>query len=140
MKKALIINDSRLERMVLQDQLTRLGYEVDVADEYNWLGKLTKDNFDVAIVNYTMCEITGDKIISTINSNYPSVKCYLSSSNNLASEDFNEVELAGIIKTPVTLESLDNTLNDSFAFCPYCGKSLNQNFSYCPYCGSKLIL
>lgn len=138
MRKAIIINDSRLESMVLKDQLTRLGYEVAVADEYNWFSKLSNNNFDIAIVNYTMREITGDKIIYTINSKYPGIKCYLSSSNNLADENFKEVELAGIIKTPVTLESLDTALNNSFAFCPYCGRSLNENFSYCPYCGSRL--
>lgn len=138
MKKVIIINDSRLERAVLKDQLNRLGYEVEVADEYNWLNKIGNDTFDIAIVNYTMHEITGDKIISTINSNYPTIKSYLSSCNNLRREKFNDIDLKGIITTPVTLETLDSTLRDRISFCPYCGKSLNQDFSFCPFCGNKL--
>src|SRR5690606_6417838 len=109
------INDSRLERAVLKDQLTQLGYEVKVADEYNWLGKIGKDVFDIAIVNYTMHEITGDKIIAIINSNYPDIKCYLSSCNNLRREKFNDVGLTGIIRTPISLENLDNTLKDNIS-------------------------
>lgn len=138
MKKAIIINDSRLERAVLKDQLSRLGYEVQVADEYSWFGKISNDIPDIAIVNYTMHEITGDKIVSTINSNFPNVKCYLSSCNKLRPENFRDVELTGIITTPVTSDYLDNTLNNNISFCPFCGKSLSQSFSFCPFCGREL--
>lgn len=136
MGKVIIINDSRLERAVLKDQLTNLGYKVIVADEFNWFSKVRNEKPDIAIVNYTMQEITGDKIISTINTNFPDIQCYLSSCNKLKADTFKDVEIKRLITTPVSLTNLENILND-IAFCFFCGKSLTGSFRFCPYCGEE---
>lgn len=31
-----------------------------------------------------------------------------------------------------------NSSEESFKYCPYCGKQLEDNFEYCPHCGKKL--
>ncbi|HZJ84223.1 MAG TPA: response regulator [Syntrophomonadaceae bacterium] len=140
MRKVIIINDSRLERAVLKDQLTKLGFKVEAADEYNWFSKVSgKDTPSIAIVNYTMQEITGDKIISTINSNFPQVKCYLSSCNELDKNDFKDIQLVNTITTPITLGDLDSILV-KVSFCPFCGKELKGNFHFCPFCGQELAI
>ncbi len=140
MRKAIIINDSRLEKAVLKDQLTRLGYKVEIADEYDWLDKIQNLIPDIAIVNYTMQHISGDKIIAAINTKFPNTKCYLSSCNKLREKQFPAIELTGMITTPITLDDLENTLINKISFCPFCGKALNQSFSFCPFCGEKIAL
>ena len=31
-----------------------------------------------------------------------------------------------------------NSSEESFKYCPYCGKQLEDSFEYCPHCGKKL--
>ncbi len=33
-KKALLINDSKFESLILKDMLQKMGFEVEIADEY----------------------------------------------------------------------------------------------------------
>ncbi len=137
MRKAIIINDSKLERAVLKDRMTNLGYSVIIADEYSWFNKLKNEKPTVAIVNYTMEEITGDKIISAINTNFPDVKCYLSSCNKLNPRDFKDINIERIITTPISITNLENILTNKDA-CLNCGKLLTENFRFCPHCGAEV--
>lgn len=138
MEKAIIINDSRLEKAVLKDQLTQLGYKVEIADEYDWEDKLHNFMPDIAIVNYTMQHITGDKIIAAIKTKHSNIKTYLSSCNKLREKHFADAKLSGVITTPVSLRELEDALINKMSFCPYCGNPLAQQFSFCPSCGGKL--
>lgn len=138
MKKVIIINDSRLEKAVLKDQLIRLGYEVEVADEYDWQEKMQNFMPDVAMVNYTMQHITGDKIIAAIKTNYPNISTFLSSCNKLREKQFADANLSGVITTPISLGDLENALINKVSFCPLCSHKLNGDFTFCPYCGGKL--
>lgn len=138
MEKAIIINDSRLEKAVLKDQLIRLGYKVEVADEYDWQEKVHSFMPDVAIVNYTMQHITGDQIIATIKTRYPNISAFLSSCNKLRASQFAEAEFSGVITTPISLGDLENVLLNKASFCSLCSQALNGDFAFCPYCGGKL--
>ena len=138
MEKAIIINDSRLEKAVLKDQLTQLGYKVEIADEYDWEDKLHNFMPDIAIVNYTMQHITGDKIIAAIETKHSKIKTYLSSCNKLREKQFADAKLSGVITTPISLRELEDALINKMSFCPYCGNHLAQQFSFCPSCGGKL--
>ncbi|MBO8158197.1 response regulator [Thermosyntropha sp.] len=148
MKKVLIINDSRLERYILKDQLTKLDYEAEAVDEYFAFEYLKNYAPDAVIVNFTMQNITGDKLVFAIKKEFPRIKCYLCSCTPLHLEDYEDKGVDGVFKTPITLEQLRKVLDgkmeikvESFRFCPYCGRDLTKggkNYFFCPFCGAKL--
>lgn len=144
MRKVLIINDSRLERYILKDQLKKLDFEVEAVDEYYCLQNVKNFSPEAVVVNLTMRNINGDELVKIIKKEWPGIKCYLSSCNSLNLEDYRNQGVDGVLKTPATLEDLRRLLEEeriSFRFCPYCGQDLTKegkSYFFCPFCGARL--
>lgn len=113
MKKVLIINDSRFERMFLKDLVESLGYEVKTEDEYNGIKEVEQYKPDIVIANLTMGGISGDELIVVIKKKYPHIKCYISSCSDVNEAEFKDKSVDGIINTPAKSEVLAEILDGS---------------------------
>ncbi|WP_027625833.1 response regulator [Clostridium lundense] len=147
MKRVLVINDCKFESAILRDMLIELGYDVKVTSEFLAFNDTKKYIPDLVICNLFMKKITGDKLIKKIKDIDENILNILSSSSKLRVDDYKNCGVDEVIKTPITIEELRETLNklenknnrSMFLFCPYCGEQLeNGSFLFCPYCGKKL--
>ncbi|MCY6355441.1 response regulator [Clostridium sp. ZS2-4] len=147
MKKVLLINDCKFEKMIIKDLLIRLGYSVQLGDEYEALSKTKEFSPDIIIVNLIMKETTGDRLIKKLKDINSSSICVLSSSNSLDIDDYKENGVDRVIQTPVNEEKLKMALAKKenheikLRFCPYCGNKLDEMFKkiiFCPFCGEHL--
>ncbi|WMJ79299.1 response regulator [Clostridium sp. MB40-C1] len=147
MKRVLLINDCKFEKIVIKDLLIRLGYSVELGDEYEALKMSEELSPDIVIVNLIMKEITGDKLIKKIKSINKDIICILSSSNELNIDEYKGKGVDGIIQTPIDPDKLVGILqykqNESkkLRFCPYCGNKLGDlsgKIIFCPFCGQHL--
>ncbi|MDA3847118.1 MAG: response regulator [Vallitaleaceae bacterium] len=109
MKTAVLINDSKFENLILQDMLSKLGYDVEMATEYDALYEIGQFAPDLVIVNYIMKETTGDLLIELIKAELPKVKCLLSSSSRIKKEDFSD-HVDGILRIPASMFTLQDVL------------------------------
>jgi CheY-like chemotaxis protein len=112
MEKVLIVNDCRLERKVMEDQLLNLGYDARSTDEYGCLQQLDDYCPDIVIANLTMNETTGDKLIAIIKGKRPQMKCFISSCSAIKLEDYTAQNVDAVFQTPVNLVELEQVLND----------------------------
>ena len=153
MKKVLIINDSRFESMILSELLGNLSYETVISDEFNALVDVESFNPDMVIVNYIMEEVRGDQLIQLIKAGRPEIICLISSSNQLKMEDFRSCGVDGLIRTPVSMFTLKDSLNrvmvkqvkeevEELRRCDHCNADMS-NFSehilFCPFCGEEML-
>lgn len=147
MEKVLLINDCKFEKIIIKDLLIRLGYSVQLGDEYEALSKTKEFSPDIIIVNLIMKEITGDRLIKKIKDINSRSICILSSSNSLNIDDYKENGVDRVMQTPINEENLEIALEykDSYEyklrFCPYCGNKLDGMFKkiiFCPFCGQHL--
>ncbi len=109
-KKALLVNDSRFESLILRDLLNKLDYDVEIADEFDAIYEVEQFRPDIIIVNYIMQEITGNELIKKIKIDQPTVKCVLSSSNDFQLSDFYDEPIDGILRTPASIIGLKDVL------------------------------
>ncbi len=146
-KRALLINDSRFESLILKDMLQKLGYAVEIADEFEALYAIEKFEPDVVIVNYIMQQTRGDKLIQLMKAGMPSLKCVLSSSSDVKLSDFSGGYIDGLVHTPISQYLLENVLEnmeqdhqviDNSTLCSNCKKDLApfDGITFCPFCGS----
>lgn len=112
MGKVLIINDCRLERKVMEDQLSNLGYDAKSTDEYGCLQQLDDYCPDIVIANLTMNETTGDRLINQIKEKRPQAKCFISSCSKIRLEDYPSKNVDGVFQTPVNLGRLEQILDE----------------------------
>lgn len=147
MEKVLLINDCKFEKIIIKDLLVRLGYDVQLGDEYEALNKIKDFSPDIVIVNLIMKEITGDRLIKKIKDINSRSICILSSSNSLSIDDYKENGVDRVIQTPINEEKLEIILENKgnheckLRFCPYCGNKLDGIFKkiiFCPFCGQHL--
>lgn len=110
MNRVLIINDSRFESIILSDLLSQIGYNVIVSDEYNAVKQVQAFVPDVVLVNYTMKEIKGDKLIDRIKASNDEVRCILTSSSNLTAKDVSS-NVDFILRTPANRHNLEAAIN-----------------------------
>lgn len=154
MKKALVINDSKFENLILHDMLTKLEYDVEIATEFDAFYEVEQFHPHLVIVNYVMEETTGDQVIAEIKDKHPEAVCLLSSSSSIHRDDFPEVD--GILRTPVTMFTLRDLLGRvgelldeepevveeaGDQFCPHCNKDISAFGAviiFCPFCGDSL--
>ncbi|PKM52384.1 MAG: hypothetical protein CVV02_01130 [Firmicutes bacterium HGW-Firmicutes-7] len=158
-KKALLVNDSKFESLVLRDMLSKLDFEVEIADEFDAVYEVEQFRPDIIIVNYIMQQTTGDELIQQIKSGQPSAKCVLSSSNTVKMSDLDGKRIDGILHTPISIFSLKDTLHrlgtvsvdsdllqtsnteGSGRFCDGCNQDISafsMNIVFCPFCGDEL--
>lgn len=109
MKKALLINDSKFENLIMQDMLNRLDFEVEIASEFDALYEVEQFRPDLVIVNFIMQDIRGDQLIELIKAKQANATCLLSSSSSIHSDDFGK-HVDGILRTPVSMFSLQDLL------------------------------
>ena len=151
-KRALLVNDSKFENLILQDMLQKLGFTVEIADEFDALYAIERYEPDLVIVNYIMETTRGDKLIQLMKVGMPHIKCVLSSSNDLNRSEFEGVAIDGILKTPVSPFLLERVLEEMGGIerghrekaeirCNRCNEDLsNLNIAivFCPYCGAPI--
>ncbi|WP_368488957.1 two-component system response regulator [Clostridium sp. BJN0013] len=106
MRKILLVNDCKLESIIMKDKLINIGYQVEISNEYGAFSRINKFNPEVVIVNFVMKEITGDKLIEKIKIKMPNIVCILSSCDKINSEDFKEKGVDEIINTPIEEKEL----------------------------------
>lgn len=158
-KRALLVNDSRFESLIMKDMLNNLGYDVELADEFDALYEAEQFEPNIVIVNYIMRKTKGDKLIKDIKDSLPESKCLLSSSNSIRHEKI-EDSVDGILHTPLSMFTLKDSLkrigetediirfmekNEETSakanYCPYCASNLsefNKSIIFCPYCGHTI--
>jgi len=148
-KRALLVNDSRFETLILKDMLQRLDYSVEVADEFEALYAIERYEPQVVIVNYIMQQTRGDKLIQLMKAGMPDIKCILSTNSNIHMSDFPNGSVDGILHTPVSqflLESVIRTIESQIdddegeRICKNCNKDLTpfDNITFCPFCGTLI--
>lgn len=153
-KRALLVNDSRFESLILKDMLNGLGYDVELADEFDAIYEAEQFRPHVVIVNYIMRKIKGDKLIKDIKSSRPESKCLLSSNGSVSKEQL-EDSVDGVLHTPISMFTLKDSLKrigeyqDQVSssqianpnYCPYCAsdlKGFEKGIIFCPYCGKSM--
>ena len=109
--KVLIVNDSRFEGLVLRDSISKLGYIVSVADEYNASRIIEEIKPDFLVVNLIMKETRGDIFIANIKWRYPRIRCILTSCNDIDIKDYDEKNIHSVLHTPINLKELEVALS-----------------------------
>lgn len=148
-KRALLVNDSRFESLVLKDMLQQLGYSVEIADEFEALYAIEKFEPELVIVNYIMQQTRGDKLIQLMKAGMPELNCLLSSSSTVKMSDFPGGYLDGLIHTPVSQYLLEsaianigqlNKVSETSTLCKSCKKDLApfEGIAFCPFCGAEV--
>lgn len=162
MKRALLVNDSRFESLILKDLLDEIGYEVELADEFDALLEAEIFNPDLVIVNYIMRETSGDKLIQLLKEGKPEAICLLSTSNIVSKDTFKGSKIDEILRTPVSMFTLKdilrrveevnaNKLEEKMAkeientqeerYCRQCNAMIGDfgnHIVFCPYCGEEI--
>lgn len=110
MKRAILINDSRFESLILKDLLQQLDYDVEIADEYDAIYLIEQFDPDLVVVNYIMRQTRGDKLIQLIKAGIPDTICLLSSSSAIKSSQFSGDFIDGILHTPISMFTLKDVL------------------------------
>ncbi|QUI24406.1 response regulator [Vallitalea pronyensis] len=158
-KRALLVNDSRFESLILKDMLNGLGYDVELADEFDAIYEAEQFEPHLVIVNYIMRKIKGDELIKDIKSSIPESKCLLSSNGTVNREQLEDT-VDGVLHTPISMFTLKDSLrrigeyeekisfldqdqrqSKMLHFCPYCASSLkgfSEEIVFCPYCGKSM--
>ncbi|ERI94135.1 response regulator receiver domain protein [Clostridiales bacterium oral taxon 876 str. F0540] len=149
MSKVLLINDCKFESMVMRDILDEMGYDVEIANEFEAVEKTKYSYPDIVIANLIMKSVLGDELLQKIKNNNRKIRCILSSNNPIQLNDFKDKNVDAVIHTPINRDELSAALKNNiesaelqeikFKFCPYCGGKLSGDFKFCPDCGHKLI-
>lgn len=155
MFRVLLVNDCKLENLIMRDMLLSLGCEVIISNEQNAFNDVSNLNCDVIIANFIMKEQTGDKLLRRVREMYPTIRCILSSNSDLKSENFKMENIDAFIFTPVSKNELEKAIKGDKeivnhhkekakpSFCAYCGEKSDghgDKTKFCKYCGEKYAL
>lgn len=145
-KRALLINDSRFESLILKDLLQQMDYSVEIADEFDALYAMERFKPGIVIVNYIMQQTRGDKLIQLMKAGMPDLKCILSTNSDLRLSELHGNYVDSILHTPVSMFMLENAIKQLeyekpkvvSTLCDHCHKDLKNfpDITFCPYCGS----
>lgn len=111
MKKVLVVNDCKFERIIIKDYLSDIGYNVEIASEYDALLKIKKFQPDILIANLIMKNTTGDNLIKKVKSQNSQILGLLSSCDSIKLEDYVENNVDEVIHTPIDKMMLSEILN-----------------------------
>ncbi len=154
MEKVLVVNDSRLERLVLKDLISSMGYAVESSDDINSIATIEGYRPDIIIANQTMNYIQGIDLIRLVKDKYTGIRCYLSSCSVLPESTLaNDIE--GYFQTPISPRDLEQILREEVQSTANSADKnstfLNQHrvsskeeiltknsLSFCPFCGERL--
>ena len=108
--KVLVVDDSKLARMVMASALRRIRPEwtmVEVVSADEALAAISKDAVDIALVDFNMPGTDGLDLVASIRKTYPSMPVAIVSANVQNEIISRARELnAGFIPKPLTDESL----------------------------------
>ncbi|MBV7276284.1 two-component system response regulator [Clostridium thailandense] len=111
MEKVLIVNDCKFERVIIKDCLVDIGYDVEIASEFDAIIKVKKFKPDILIANLIMKNTTGDELIKKIKSENSQIICLLSSCDLIRREDYLENGIDEVIHTPINRTELSRIFN-----------------------------
>lgn len=111
-KKVLIINDSKFEEMVLSDIIKKINFIPLSANEEKGLEVVINQRPAIVIVNYIMKNITGDQLAKKIKIVDESIKCIMSSCDDLKEDQYDKSSVDAVIKTPIQAIELVNVITD----------------------------
>lgn len=111
MKKVLIVNDCKFESVIMKDFLMDLGYNADIANEYDVLNKISLFQPDILIANLIMKNTRGHELIEKIKIKNPELICILSSCDAINLQDFIKSRVDGVIHTPIDKSHLLEVIN-----------------------------
>lgn len=144
----------------MKDLLDSMGYNVEIANEYDAITRVKYSYPEIVIVNLIMKETTGDKIIKKIKVLNDEIICILCSNSPISMKDYKNNRIDGVMQTPASkdrlqeaislglksntkvfnerikedelIERLMKKIDDSskFTFCPYCGNKLDEDKSF----------
>ena len=117
MKRILLVNDCKLESIIMKDKLINIGYQVETCNEYGVFSKISRFNPEVVIVNFVMKEITGDKLAEKIKIKKPNMVCILSSCDKINFKHFSEKGVDEVINTPIEEKELSMLINKTISKC-----------------------
>jgi len=127
-EKVLVVNDCRLEEIILKDLLEDMNYTVRVEDEESAINGVNEFSPDIVIINLVMRKSKGNEVIKEIKKMNPSTRCILSSSNLIELKDYKEYGVDEVLHTPINQDKLTEVLRDKERLnvirCPYCGKNI----------------
>ncbi len=108
----MIINDSKLESLVLKGVIQRVNLEPIVSTEYDAIMHVMDKSPSVAIINYIMEETNGDRLAKKIKKINPDIKCILSSCDVLENRKYDNESIDKVIKTPINPQKLIEIILD----------------------------
>jgi len=111
MKRALLINDSKFESIIMRDTLSLLGYNVRISDEYCAIKEVQTFLPDVVIVNYIMKEVFGDQMAAIIKMKDSNIKCMLYSNNPIDNDKLSYKKLDAVFQTPISQRGMERLMN-----------------------------
>jgi len=145
--RAILVNDCKLENLIMKDILNGLGVEGNIVDELQVFEAVKAINPDIVFVNLVMKYFSGNVIAKNIKKLSKDTICVLCSSSEEELEMFkNEVD--HVLVTPINNEKVasiirnkNRTKEDDVSTCTLCGEKLSGAMSgakFCPFCGGKL--
>lgn len=113
MKRVMLVNDSRLENMIMSDLLRNAGYEVRISDETSAIDDFKGIAPDIVLVNYIMKTMRGDTLIGMLKLMRPDLVCVLTTSNEVEKDAFRHRKVDAVLHTPTTSGLLRETLKEA---------------------------
>ena len=116
--RILIADDDKELAIILEDELTYSGYDVQVADNgENAIVLLQQNNFDAAILDIRMPKVDGFGVLKFIKDKFPAMKVIMLTgfadlSNSVKSKEFGADEF---MEKPYNLEVIRYTLDTLLA-------------------------
>ena len=114
MANVLIVDDSRLSVMALQNMLARLGHTVvDYAlNGAEALKKFQERNPDVVTLDLVMPDIDGVQVCKSINSLNPNAKIIMITSEKFPEEKKEGLIVHHYIQKPITMKKLEEAFQN----------------------------
>jgi len=145
--KAILVNDCKLENLIMKDILNGLGIEGHIVDELQVFEAVKAVNPDIVFVNLVMKYFSGNIIAKNIKKLSKDTICVLCSSSEEALETY-ENQADYVLVTPISKEKVEsiirskNGTNEQKIYkCELCGEKMSGVLSgvkFCPFCGGKL--
>jgi len=145
--RAILVNDCKLENLIMKDILNGLGVEGHIVDELQVFESVKTVKPDIVFVNLVMKYFSGNIIAKNIKKLSKDTVCVLCSSSEEELEMF-ENEVDYILVTPISKEKVksiitnnNRTNEDKVSACKLCGGNLSGALSgakFCPFCGGEL--
>ncbi len=145
--RAIIVNDCKLEGLIMKDILNGLGIEGHIVDEMEVFDEVKDLKPDIVFVNLVMKYFAGNIITKNIKKLSKDIICVLCSSSEEKLDMYkNQVEY--VLVTPIDKEKVKNIIRNNngtkgqkIDICESCGEKLSGELSgakFCPFCGGKL--